>query len=141
MPRPVFRTRLFALLAVTLLAGCVTANPFRRHAGSGSADALVDLRNDRWDDLTVYLQREGTLLRLGVVPGKGTATLTVHEDYVRTNGMLRLVARPMGRDLQGASEQFGMGPGSRVTWHIPLTSGESPVAVTSPAGWSFPTPR
>jgi hypothetical protein len=132
---------MLSLVAVPLLVGCVTMNPFRRSSSMASGSARVDVRNDRWEDLTVYLQREGSLLRLGVVPGKGSTTLTVPEDYVRLNCTLRLVARTIGREMQGASEQFGMGPGSRITWHIPLTNGESPVAVTSPAGWGPPDPR
>ena len=134
-------SRPLALVILPLLVGCVTMNPFRRSPSTGSGAALVDVRNDRWEDLTVYLQREGSLLRLGVVPGKGSVTLTVPEDYVRLNCTLRLVARTMGRATQGASEEFGIGPGSRVQWHIPLTNGESPVAIITPAGWDAPAPQ
>ena len=125
---------LLLLVALPLLAACVSMNPFRRARYVPPGGAVVDVRNDRWEDLTIYLSREGSLLRLGVVSGKGSTTLTVPEDYVRLNCTLRLVARTIGRMTQGASQEFGIGPGSRVTWHIPLTSGESPVTV-NPAGW------
>lgn len=121
-----------ALLASVLLAGCATlSNPFARHA-SADRPSVVEVRNDRWDDLTVYLEREGSEFRLGVVPGKGRTTLTVPDDYLRMNGWVRLVARTTGRSSRAISEVFAMGPGSRVSWAVPLTSGESPVAVVEP---------
>ena len=141
MPRRSPPPRLVVLATLTLLAACATVSPFRHNHSAGSGPALVDVSSDRFEDLTVYLLRQGSLLRLGVVPGKGAVTLTIPEDYVRLNCTLRLVARTIGRETQGASEQFGMGPGSRITWHIPLTSGVSPVAVMSPAGWGPPAPR
>jgi hypothetical protein len=125
---------LLLLVALPLLASCTSMSPFRRARYATPGAAVVDVRNDRWEDLTIYLSREGSLLRLGVVSGKGSTTLTVPEDYVRLNCTLRLVARTIGRTTQGASQEFGLGPGSRVTWHIPLTTGESPVTV-NPAGW------
>lgn len=122
------------VVALPLLAGCATVNPFRHSATDPTEDALVHVSNDRWEDLTVYLLREGSLFRLGVVSGKSSTRLTVPADYVRLNCTLRLVARTIGRETQSASEEFGIGPGSRIRWHIPLTSGTSPVAITPP-GW------
>ena len=102
--------RLLSLLvALPLLAGCLSMSPFRRARYVPPDGAVLDVRNDRWEDLTIYLSREGSLLRLGVVSGKGSTTLTVPEDYVRLNCTLRLVARTIGRTTQGASQEFGLG--------------------------------
>ncbi len=126
-------SHLISVLAVVVLAGCATANPFR-HRASRSPESTVEVRNDRWQDVVVYLAREESLFRLGVVQGKGTTTLTIPEEYVRLNCWVRFVARTTGGQTQAVSELFGMGPGSRVTWFVPLTNGETPVTITTAAG-------
>lgn len=130
MLRPMLSARLGSLLVLALLGGCAMS-PFVRR-GPAPVPATVEVRNDRWEDLTVYLEREGGSFRLGVVPGKGNTTLEVPEDYLRMNCWVRLVARTAGRETRAASETFGMDPGSRVSWFVPLTNGETPVAVKPP---------
>jgi hypothetical protein len=66
-------SRLFSILAVATLAGCAAASPFR-HRTPGPQESTVEVRNDRWQDVVVYLAREQSLFRLGVVQGKSTAT-------------------------------------------------------------------
>jgi hypothetical protein len=104
-----------------------TLSPFRLH--HRQADSQVHVRNDRFEDLTVYLQREGGTFRLGVVPGKGSSELTIPADYARLNSWVRLVARTTGREPAAYSEVFGVGMGSDVTWAVPLTTGETPVLI------------
>ena len=48
------------------------------------------------------------------------------------NCWVRLVAQTAGREPSASSETFGVGPGSHVTWFVPLTSGETPVLVSPP---------
>jgi len=128
-------SRMFPILALAaaLSAGCATANPFHRRAPAPEA-SRVEVRNDRFQDVTVYLAREASLFRLGVVPGKGSATLTIPADYVRLNCWVRLVARTTSGETQAVSDLFGMGPGSQLSWFVPLTTGETPVTVTNAAG-------
>jgi len=126
-------SHLLSILAVVTLAGCATANPFR-HRTSGPEESTVEVRNDRWQDVVVYLAREQSLFRLGVVQGKSNATLTIPGEFVRLNCWVRFVARTTGGDTQAVSELFGMGPGSRVRWFVPLTNGETPVTITNAAG-------
>jgi hypothetical protein len=126
-------SHLFSILAVLTLAGCVTASPFR-HRRPGPEESTVEVRNDRWQDVVVYLAREQSLLRLGVVQGKSVGTLSIPAEYVRLNCWVRFVARTTGGETQAVSELFGMGPGSRVSWFVPLTSGETPVTITNAAG-------
>lgn len=126
-------SHLLSILAVVTLAGCITASPFR-HRTPAPGESTVEVRNDRWEDVVVYLAREQSLFRLGVVQGKSSATLTIPEDYVRLNCWVRFVARTNGGNTQAVSELFGMGPGSRLSWFVPLTNGETPVTITNAAG-------
>jgi len=126
-------SHLFSTLAVVMLAGCITASPFR-HRTPGPEESTVEVRNDRWEDVVVYLAREESLFRLGVVQGKRSAKLTIPEEYVRLNCWVRFVARTTSGDTQAVSELFGMGPGSRLSWFVPLTNGATPVTITNAAG-------
>lgn len=130
MRSPTPPARILVLLVPIVLAGCSTVSPFKHRPSSH--ETRVEVRNDRFEDMTVYLQREGGMFRLGKVPGKGSTTLTVPADYVRLNCWMRFVAKTNGREQAAVSETFGMGPGSRVRWFIPLTTGETPVLVTPP---------
>lgn len=122
-------SHLLPVLAAALSAGCAPGNLF--HRGTPTPEpSVVEVRNDRWEDMTVYLEREGSLFRLGVVPGKGSKELTIPDDYLRLNCWVRFVARTTGRKAQAASELFGVDPGSHVSWFVPLASGETPVMVT-----------
>jgi len=137
MLRRVPPSRMLLILAVALMAGCATASPFL-HRSRRPTSAQVLVRNDRWDDLTVYLLREQSLFRLGVVPGKRSATLTIPADYVRLNCWGRFVAQAPGHETQAVSELFGVGPGLHLSWIVPLTNGETPVVVTNPTGGAPP---
>ena len=131
MSRPIRTPSPWWLLAALALAGCSTL-PFRDHP-SRHAPTTVRVENSRFEDLTVYLEREGAQIRLGTVPGKGATTLEVPGDFLSFNCWLRLVARSTGRETRAASIVFGIDPGSRVSWQIPLTSRETPVVVEPPA--------
>lgn len=129
MKRSPRNRRAAPLLAVLFLASCATLpGPF---AGGRQApsDGEVEVRNPHWDDLTVYVEREGALLRLGIVPGNTDRTLTVPGAYLSVNGRVRLVARAPDRSTRAVSEDFEMARGRRMGWAIGLAS--TPSAVTA----------
>lgn len=114
------------LLAVLLSMGCTPRfTPFG--AKRGGEEVRFEVRNQRWEDLTVYLEREGTRIRLGVVPGNETRTLALPRGLAPAHCWGRLVAMSTGREAKAVSEVFGMAPGDRGTWVIPL--GDAPSAV------------
>ena len=119
----------FALLA---LGGCATINPYPRPSPAAHADAQVTVRNPQWEDLTIYLERDGGQIRLGVVPGNTTKTLTVPDPLVTRNSTLRLVAMSAGRHPHGVSSYFDLDPGCRASWSIGITGLATPVSVVPP---------
>lgn len=121
---PPARALLFLLIAT---AGCATGTGsfgWKR----GPEDVRFEVRNARWEDLTIYLEREGTRVRLGVVPGNETRTLTVPRGLTPTHCWGRLVAVSTGRESRAVSEVFGLAPGDRGTWQIPLGNALSAVS-------------
>ncbi|HSG50078.1 MAG TPA: hypothetical protein VLA43_19795 [Longimicrobiales bacterium] len=120
----------FALLA---LGGCATINPYRPPAAAAHADAEVTVQNPQWEDLTIYLERDGGRMRLGVVPGNSSKTLAIPDYLISRNSMLRLVALSSGRHTHGVSSYFDLDPGCRASWSVGLTGLATPVSVVPPA--------
>jgi hypothetical protein len=117
---------------VLVFAGCSTINPYRSPPASAHADAQVTVRNPQWDDLTVYLERDGGRMRLGVVPGNSSRTLTIPDSFVSRNSLLRLVALTSGRETHGSSDYFELEPGSRASWSVGITGIATPVGLIPP---------
>jgi hypothetical protein len=120
------------LLALLALGGCATINPYHGPSAAAHADAQVTVRNPQWEDLTIYLERDGGQIRLGVVPGNTTKTLTVPDALVTRNSALRLVAMSAGRHTHGVSSYFDLDPGCRASWSIGITGLATPVSVMPP---------
>jgi hypothetical protein len=89
----------------------------------------LEVRNDQWDDLAVYLERGGALLKLGTVPGLSTRVLKVPAEYLRRGGSVRLKAMRPGSGVLAASVPFNLVQGQRAEWVAARTSGPTGVAV------------
>lgn len=119
--------RCLMFFLVLLSTGCAPRfTPFG--AKRGGEEVRFEVRNQRWEDLTIYLEREGTRVRLGVVPGNETRTLTVPRGLTPTHCWGRLVAMSTGRESRAVSEVFGLAPGDHGSWEIPLGNGLSAVS-------------
>ena len=133
--RPPGRARLLLLVAAATTAACATASPappMSSPGDRGPEGARVMVRNPHWEDLTIYLDREGTLLRLGVVPGNESRTLGVSDIYLRANCWGRLIAMTIGRDEHAASEVFGLAAGDYLVWEVGLVGRSTPVRLADP---------
>lgn len=125
---------LLALVALSAFSACAIplARPFGSAREREEKGARVLVKNPHWEDLTVYLDREGTIFRLGVVPGNESRTLAVPDAYIRANCWARLVATTTGREQHAASEVFGLAPGDYAVWEIALVGRTSPVHFEDP---------
>jgi hypothetical protein len=117
------------LLALPLLAACATggSNPYT--APSGKAPITeVEVRNERWEDLTVYLTLGGsTFVRLGQVTGKTTGVLRIPDNHTHRSDWMRLVASHADHEPHTTSAEFQIMRGERAFWIIPLYPGPTPV--------------
>lgn len=125
-------SRLLLLVVAFALGACTTFSPFHPAPASTHEDSRVTVNNPQWQDLTVYLERDGGRMRLGVVPGNTSRTLTIPDSFVTPNCVLRLVALSSGRELHGSSSQFELVPGSHATWSVGITGTVTPVGVVPP---------
>jgi len=136
--RPPARARLLLLVATATAAACATTSPAARFGSPGDQGpegARIQVRNPHWEDLTIYLDREGTFFRLGVVPGNENRTLGVADMFLRANCWGRLVAMTTGRTQHAASEVFGLAAGDYAVWDVGLVGRSTPVRLEDP-----PTP-
>lgn len=65
---PVFRKLSF--LALLVAAGCITTGS----PGEEGSEVVINVRNDNFNQATVYLSQDYGSRRLGIVSGKGEAT-------------------------------------------------------------------
>ena len=118
-------------LAIALLVTISASAPsVARWTPAGVQSAtLLEVRNDRWDDLTVYLEREGSLFKLGTVRGLSTRVLEVPAAYLHNGGGVRLKAMRPGSVLKAVSVPFNLAQGQRAEWIVARTTGPTGVVV------------
>ena len=119
----------FSALLLPFVAACATVGSLGHPDRSDDRAAHVTVRNDHWEDLTIYLERDGSQFRLGVVEGNGTRTLAIPSLYLSRGTAMYFVAKQAGRETHVRSAPFGLTPGAQARWTMSLSHLESPVIV------------
>ncbi len=121
-----FLAAFLVLAALSSLAGCTL---FRRHAGGGRlARITVEVRNDNWLDMNIYLVRNGNQERLGTVGSFGRGTFRLEASRLQADN-IRLLADPIGSDKVYLSPYLMVNPGQTVRLQIMNALGLSNVAI------------
>jgi hypothetical protein len=92
----------------------------------------VEVHSNHWENLTVYLERDGVRSRLGAVGGNASRMLKVPEDLLAHGGWVRLVAVETGRRDHAYSELFSLESGGSATWRTGPGDHPTPVVITPP---------
>jgi hypothetical protein len=112
-----FRSISFALLLFGI-AGCTS---FAR--GSGVSDqnqpTVLEVDNQGFLDMTVYANRSGQRVRLGIANGTGKTNLTIPSTLVSGVTPLRFIADPIGGNRASVSQEITVAPGDTVVMTIP----------------------
>ena len=108
-----------ALLSLTL--ACVRGGASTRTAGD-TATTTIDVENQDFNDMTVYVLRNGQRLRLGIAPGNKTTVLTIPRYLVNGTSYLRFEADPLAGNRSPVSEE------------IDVSSGDQLVMIITPGG-------
>jgi hypothetical protein len=108
----------WAILAVLVLSGCGgrLSSPFR--AGGGDEPIGVEVRNDNFLDVTVYVMPDGVSHRLGDVTGSSSATLEVPGRLIFAATSLRLMVNPIGSREAYLSEEIFVSPGDLLRLNV-----------------------
>jgi len=107
-------------LVILAVAACTAPPAPRFNIGSGQAsrEIRIDVVNDNYADITVYVVRASSNLRLGNVVGKNSASFTLNPDQISPSRGLMLMADPIGSRSTFVSEAVTADPGSWVVLNI-----------------------
>lgn len=112
------RARLLSTAALVALTACAPA----RHASDVSAlqgkGAIIEVRNDRFDDIVVYLIRSGTPIELGVAPAFSRRAFAVGPGWLGGGGPVALGAGKRGAPIELITSAFDLAPGRITDWAI-----------------------
>ena len=123
------------LFSTALLALAVSACASRSEVRNGperssAAVATVQVTNNNWADMTVYMERAGLRVRLGTVTTMGTRRFRVPKSLMTSSGDARLVADPIGSRSRFTTAPVQFWPGQTVDFRI-----ENHIAVSSISVW------
>lgn len=124
--------RLFptALIALALSACASTSEVKNGPQRSAAPSAIVQVTNNNWADMNVYMLRAGMRVRLGTVTTMGSRRFQVPKSMMSASGEVRLIADPIGSRGQFTTAPVQFWPGQTVDFKI-----ENHIAVSSIAVW------
>jgi hypothetical protein len=103
------------------LAGISACGGFLR--GSNTTDpnqpTVVEVDNQGFQDMDVYVVRSGQRWRLGLATGSSKTNLTIPQTMVSGLTPLRFVADPIGGRRASVSQEITVAPGDTVVMTIP----------------------
>lgn|SRR5512146_3331143 len=109
-----------AVVPIMLAATTACAPALQRPAGTPAVDSrhvAIDVANDHWSAVTVFLVRRGERHRLGDVNGNATEHFYVSA-LLFDVPIVRLRVEPRDRSAAYDSEQLMAEPGQRVAFRI-----------------------
>jgi hypothetical protein len=132
-------TRLTTWLATAAIGLSLTAcasgpagnGPQTAPAAPLEAQARVQVTNNNWADMRVYVERSGMRARLGTVTSMGTRTFTIPRSMMQAGTNVRLIADPIGSRDAFVSHSLQVWPGQRVEFTI-----ENHTAISNVSIWS-----
>lgn len=104
----------FAVAAFVLLAACAPATENARTPRAATGGTTLMVKNDNWNDVTVYLLRGTTRMRIGSVVAMGRAEFRLPAAYVVGVSDVTLQATPVGSNDSYISPSIMIFPGSQL---------------------------
>ena len=134
------RTRYWLLGFVAMAAGCSASHqpavaPAPQTSGSTKSQEAkstglpVQIDNQNFNDMSIYLVSAGQRYLLGSAGGLGQTTLTIPSSLAPTDGRVRLEAAPVGGTRAIFTPTLVVGPGQSVFWTIGSDAGMSTASV------------
>lgn len=111
-----FKSLAAAFLTFAIASACTPQQPAPLDT---QTQTTVRVDNQSFSDMTIYVMRETTRVRLGLASAASTSTFVIPVDVLRTAETLRFVADPIGTARASVSQQITVHPGDQVTMQIP----------------------
>lgn len=110
---------LLALTAAVLLAGgCAHGNTARGDAKGTDAETVLQVTNNNWSDMNVYVVRGAMRQRLGTVGSLTTSKFKLPRYIFTSPDPVQLVADPIGGARPYMSPPLLVNPGAVVEWRL-----------------------
>lgn len=122
------RAGLIALLVLSSACGASHSTPASGPEPS-SDEIAVQIDNQNFNDMEIYVVRNGSRWLLGQAGGLSRTSLTI-KNAVRGDGRVRLLADPIGGNRTITTPMLVVPPGQRILWTI----GSDPATSTASTG-------
>jgi hypothetical protein len=101
-----------------LVSACSRRAPSPWDAARADEPIVIEVQNDNFLDVNVYVMPDGNWHRLGTVTGAGRATFEATRDMLSGTGTFRLLVSPIGSRDAYLSEDILAMPGDRVRLRV-----------------------
>ena len=105
--------------AILLAAGCASQRSADESSTPREARTTVEVVNNNFYDVNIYVLSSAQRHRLGTVGGGSTDRFTIPPYIVASGSTLRFQADPIGQVREPVSQQFDVFPGDQVRLVIP----------------------
>ena len=112
-------SKLTLMLLAIAVAGPACAGNRSAEPVDPNAPAFVEVQNQSFYDMTVYVVRSGSRTRLGMVNGNSTAVFEIPRTFVNPGLPIRFMADPIGSSRTPFSQEIPVNPGDTIVLQIP----------------------
>jgi len=120
--------RIWVMALAVLLSSACASSPDPRFLIGGrgqNREVRIQVVNDNFADMGVFVMDGATSFRLGDVVGKTSATFTLDLDKISPSSGLRLLADPIGSRDAYLSDPVYLGGGAQVVFTIAAALSQS----------------
>ena len=111
------RVLCITLLAV-VVAGCAHTSNAAQQDLSSTGAAIIEVRNDQFDDCVIYLIRGGTPVPLGVAPGLSRRAFHVRSSLLGDGGSVVLGSGNRGGAIERVTSPFDLPQARIASWIV-----------------------
>ena len=105
------------LLLFLVLGACATGR--QRQPLPPVVETTVEVRNQNFLDMNIYVTGSGHRVRLGTVTGSGTRTFVVPSRVLTGTTVLRFEMYPVGATLRPRPQDVQVAPGHHIVLTVP----------------------
>ena len=107
------------LLLSLLLGACSHGGGSPRVVPNTKTAATVEVQNQGFADMTIYVLSHGTRVRLGLAGGHSTSRFPIPAYALGGDRLVQFLADPIGGTREPVSEEIAVDPGHSVGLTIP----------------------
>ena len=107
------------LLLSLLVGACSHGGTPRGAPEPNAAAATLEVQNQGFPDMTIYVLSQGSRVRLGLANGHSTIQLPIPAYLLQGGRQLRFLADPIGGSREPVSDEITVEPGETVELTIP----------------------